>query len=350
MELPVLTREDKLRFNECIRAAKLLESEGVLVTRGSLPSRWANRGVGLGREAPERCRRVPFGCVSRGRRYSAFSVHLHDTPCPPLVLTGNRRGALDRYTEALAINSGHGSLLQKIAYLRRACAPLDERNTAAEKGASVTVVPPASFPTSTAATAALLPAPAARDADKSGGCDDDDDDDDCVIVTQRCRPGPVAPAPAPARPAVRVDGTDSDEEAASVPLRSIRAMASAPTVTAPVAPLPVIVAQVAGVAAGVAVGVGAPAVAVGVGAPAASSTSLVDGYRCYVDGLAMLPGGFGLPRKLFEKLYGYQRAGIAWMWSLHADAGGGGGGGDKVCGGILADDMGLGAWYVLCGE
>ena len=84
-----------------------------------------------------------------------------------------------------------------------------------------------------------------------------------------------------------------------------------------------------------------------------------------------LPGGFKLPRTLYDTLYPYQREGVAWMWSLHesspAVAGSLGrrteraGAGtpapmpaavsralqgveqsDKLCGGILADDMGLG--------
>ena len=79
---------------------------------------------------------------------------------------------------------------------------------------------------------------------------------------------------------------------------------------------------------------------------------------------ARLPGSFKLPRKLFDLLYPYQRDGVAWMWSLHAEAPvppGALGRADplyaphataaglrndepprKVSGGILADDMGLG--------
>ena len=91
---------------------------------------------------------------------------------------------------------------------------------------------------------------------------------------------------------------------------------------------------------------------------------------------ATLPGGFSLPINLYERLFPYQREGIAWMWSLHAEspvpsgslgrcserrtAGGASRGSaslreenisaslaavsleNKVAGGILADDMGLG--------
>jgi SNF2 family DNA or RNA helicase len=97
-----------------------------------------------------------------------------------------------------------------------------------------------------------------------------------------------------------------------------------------------------------------------------------DGWRTAADSKwARLPGGFKLSRKLYDSLYAYQREGVAWMWSLHeacpAPSGslgrgterlGAGGGGApctpscaaaalgalprKLCGGILADDMGLG--------
>ncbi len=45
--------------------------------------------------------------------------------------------------------------------------------------------------------------------------------------------------------------------------------------------------------------------------------------------------GFSLPKSLFDKLYDYQREGIAWLWNLHR----------KSPGGILADDMGLGKTF-----
>ena len=35
---------------------------------------------------------------------------------------------------------------------------------------------------------------------------------------------------------------------------------------------------------------------------------------------ARLAGGFSVARSLFDRLFPYQREGIAWMWSLHADA------------------------------
>lgn len=63
------------------------------------------------------------------------------------------------------------------------------------------------------------------------------------------------------------------------------------------------------------------------------------------DTLASLPGGFGVPMAIYNKLYSYQRDGLAWMWSLHASCPTGPseetGRGDRACGGILADDMGL---------
>ncbi|RYG56498.1 hypothetical protein EON66_02760, partial [archaeon] len=68
-----------------------------------------------------------------------------------------------------------------------------------------------------------------------------------------------------------------------------------------------------------------------------------------------LPGGFHLPLDLYNKLFDYQRAGVAWMWSLHSRCPFSAGafivdeamrvhtsGAPKICGGILADDMGLG--------
>jgi len=115
---------------------------------------------------------------------------------------------------------------------------------------------------------------------------------------------------------------------------------------------------------------------------AAAAAGAADGWALS-PAAARLPGGFAVPRALWDRLFGYQREGIAWMWSLHADspaaagalgrateratagAGGGGAAGatgaaaaaggavegalaavargaDKISGGILADDMGLG--------
>jgi SNF2 family DNA or RNA helicase len=71
------------------------------------------------------------------------------------------------------------------------------------------------------------------------------------------------------------------------------------------------------------------------------------GFQVSPDGsLAMLPGGFGLPVDLYKKMYPHQHQGIMWMWSLHdrnplrgpATSGST----EKICGGILADDMGMG--------
>ncbi len=45
-----------------------------------------------------------------------------------------------------------------------------------------------------------------------------------------------------------------------------------------------------------------------------------------------LPGGYKLPKDVFEKLFKYQREGVRWMWSLHR----------REAGGVLADEMGLG--------
>lgn len=55
-----------------------------------------------------------------------------------------------------------------------------------------------------------------------------------------------------------------------------------------------------------------------------------------------------VPPVAWARLYPFQRAGVAWLWSLHPSAGGGGAGGGCVSrfpscsGGILADDMGTG--------
>lgn len=283
--------------------------------------------------------------VATGDSSSTWPSSLNSLP----AFSGDRRGALERYSEALAINSGHNSLLQKIAFLRRACAPLDERNeNAVEKhdadsGRTRAVASSSSTPLS-----APPPSTSAHDADER---DDDDDDDDCVVVTQRRRGGPAVSVPPAARDARGDAG--SDDESASMPVSSVRAAATvaaaaaAPFVALPSAALQLPAAHEAGPTASLEPGRAGPGAAAG--ASVSSHTALVDGYTCYVDGLATLPGGFGLPRKLFERLYSYQRAGIAWMWSLHADAGsgsgsGGGAAGDKVCGGILADDMGLGAF------
>ena len=46
-----------------------------------------------------------------------------------------------------------------------------------------------------------------------------------------------------------------------------------------------------------------------------------------------MPGGYYLPSASYEALYGYQRAGVAWLWSIHSG---------RMGGGILGDDMGLG--------
>ncbi|VDN15813.1 unnamed protein product, partial [Dibothriocephalus latus] len=53
-----------------------------------------------------------------------------------------------------------------------------------------------------------------------------------------------------------------------------------------------------------------------------------------VSDMELLPG-FCLPKTIYEKLYSYQREGVAWLWKLHK----------KSCGGILADDMGLGKTF-----
>jgi DNA excision repair protein ERCC-6-like len=45
-----------------------------------------------------------------------------------------------------------------------------------------------------------------------------------------------------------------------------------------------------------------------------------------------LPGGLYVAQQYYEQLFGYQRQGLRWYWSLHL----------KGEGGILGDDMGLG--------
>jgi hypothetical protein len=47
-----------------------------------------------------------------------------------------------------------------------------------------------------------------------------------------------------------------------------------------------------------------------------------------------LPGGYRLPRWVYDGIYEYQRQSLHWMWSLHT--------GKTCAGGILGDDMGLG--------
>ena len=56
---------------------------------------------------------------------------------------------------------------------------------------------------------------------------------------------------------------------------------------------------------------------------------------------AVLPGGYALPSNFFEKLFPHQRTGVAWAWGLYSESHGS----DSLggAGGILGDDMGLGA-------
>lgn len=102
--------------------------------------------------------------------------------------------------------------------------------------------------------------------------------------------------------------------------------------------------------------------------PQKATSQFVNGYEC-TNKYATLPGGFKLPRKLFDALYGYQRDGVSWMWSIHPESPMQAGSlgkneyneaaaasapstaaaaaavaamGPKIAGGILADDMGLG--------
>ncbi|CAH0551600.1 unnamed protein product [Brassicogethes aeneus] len=50
------------------------------------------------------------------------------------------------------------------------------------------------------------------------------------------------------------------------------------------------------------------------------------------DDIKELKGGLKIPRNVWERLYGYQKEGIKWLWSLHTNA----------TGGLLGDEMGLG--------
>ncbi|VDO03198.1 unnamed protein product [Rodentolepis nana] len=50
------------------------------------------------------------------------------------------------------------------------------------------------------------------------------------------------------------------------------------------------------------------------------------------DNMTKVSDGFYLPTGLYERLYPYQRDGVAWLWNLHKTS----------PGGVLADDMGLG--------
>ncbi|XP_067005938.2 DNA excision repair protein ERCC-6 [Anabrus simplex] len=45
-----------------------------------------------------------------------------------------------------------------------------------------------------------------------------------------------------------------------------------------------------------------------------------------------LEGGYKLPKRLWNKLFNYQKVGVQWMWELN----------QQRCGGILGDEMGLG--------
>lgn len=56
---------------------------------------------------------------------------------------------------------------------------------------------------------------------------------------------------------------------------------------------------------------------------------------CYL--WLQLPGGFRISGQLYNRLYSYQKTGVAWMWSLHRRGPG--------VGGILGDDMGLGKTF-----
>ena len=169
----------------------------------------------------------------------------------------------------------------------------------------------------------------------------DSDSDDGIVVPRR----PAAPgqrlqvAAAPARRAAYIEEEEEvvpgEEGTEAVPSAGARATAKSGPVTSGSEEKP----------------------------PASPRWTAVDGFEVSsstdAEALATLPGGFGLPRRLFNKLYPYQRMGVAWMWTLHPDcplapgalgrnsgpsapSSAAGEDGEKITGGILADDMGLG--------
>ena len=247
---------------------------------------------------------------------------------------GLRAEALHYYLAAQAVVPSHGSLTQKITYLRSKLSeetgPPTTPPVTASPEASDTA---ASTPISTASPVVSMPAAGtdyaiANDTKHDAG-DDDDDDDDVVVPTVRKggRPaattvlvdcdsdsdaegrGAVNPAAARAPIAIAaiasissriVSDDDSDGDDSPIPLR-------APYQTT------VAVAKVAAATAAAE----APASTASSSSP--STQSDADGYG-FEDGFATLPGGFRLPRKLFLALYPYQRRGVAWMWSLHGAA------------------------------
>ncbi|XP_030754489.1 DNA excision repair protein ERCC-6-like [Sitophilus oryzae] len=50
------------------------------------------------------------------------------------------------------------------------------------------------------------------------------------------------------------------------------------------------------------------------------------------NGYKEINGGLKVPRDLWNKLYGYQKSGVKWLWDLH----------ERSTGGLLGDEMGLG--------
>ena len=284
----------------------------------------------------------------------------------PHCVAEDKQGALKAYSAASALHPAHASLLLKIAYLTKACAaPAKEcgdfdrptltesviSTIASQNGATSKPTLTESAISNIASQNCAMTKPLAKGNNTTecsttlraeiGSADSGDhyDDDDDVVISSR-RHKLFAAAMLPQLPPVQATSPRDDSED-DVSVRSLgQAMAAMMTAEARNAPPPRKVDAVTvqtkpndEVGAKVA---GTQGKNTGSLPP---GTTLVDGYTCYVNGLAMLSGGFGLPRKLFERLYSYQRAGIAWMWSLHADANVGS---KKPSGGILADDMGLG--------
>ena len=211
-----------------------------------------------------------------------------------------------------------------------------------------------------AAVAAPVRAPPPPPARGARAADTDDDDDGPVVPARRpAHTGSVKGNAAPPVAAATTrgeEGSGDDEDDVVVCTRRHGPPAAA-----------------AGVAAAAAAPLRAAAAA-GPLRPPSPPRVMRDGYSVDPaaaphdpEALAMLPGGYGLPMRIFSALYPYQRAGVAWMWSLHPDsphpllaAGEGEGGeeeeeeekagvparaaaaGAKICGAVLADDMGLG--------
>ena len=243
--------------------------------------------------------------AASGATAALWQPHAH-ARSPPLPhsaakeseAAGDFAKALLRYEDGRAILPSQPSLEQKIAYLRvrvRTAAPAVAASDSGVGDTGSPMAAPVAVPAaSSSGGEQFLSAATHRD---DGGDDDDDDD-------------VVAPARRGAPPSATVILSDDEGGEADAPAGS---STSTPSATS------------AGGARAMRLS-GAPPLHVAEACPplaTADSAGLcvVDGYSCFTpEGMATLPGGFLLPRKLFSALYPYQRHGVAWMWSLHSRA------------------------------